>query len=149
MLPTRFVSIYLIIITLSSGIAYSSENEKLLCYVLSVDKNGDTFFSEKYIELNPWTSGLAAASLPENTELVRFFKAKPRWEMPELHHAPARQYLLVLQGVIEFKTSLNDVRRFEKGSVILVEDTFGKGHATKSVGKEDLVLVWVSIPTDD
>ena len=36
-------------------------------------------------------------------------------------------------------------RIFEPGSVLLVEDTEGKGHQTKVIGQKDLFFVWVPI----
>lgn len=145
------ISIQIIIallLSISASFA-SSGSEKILCTVLSVDSSGDSYFTEKFVELNNWTSDLAAVSLPEGSEVVRFFKAKPDWKMLELHHAPKRQYLLVLQGVLEFRTSKNIIKQFKSGSIVLVEDTYGKGHGTRSAGKEDLVLVWVSLAKDD
>ena len=39
-------------------------------------------------------------------------------------------------------------RIFEPGSVLLVEDTEGKGHKTKVIGQKDLVFVWVPISSE-
>jgi oxalate decarboxylase/phosphoglucose isomerase-like protein (cupin superfamily) len=50
-----------------------------------------------------------------------------------------------LQGVLEIHTSTNQIKQFKQGSILLVEDTFGKGHRTRNAGEEDLVLVWVGI----
>ena len=122
------------------------ENEKLLCSVLSVDAEGDTYFREIHIDLNSWTSGLAATSLHQESSGVGFFKAKSGWELLNLHHAPKRQYLLVLQGTIEFTTSKNITRQFSQGSILLVEDTYGKGHGTRAIGNQELILAWVPLP---
>ena len=54
----------------------------------------------------------------------------------ELHNAPARQYLMILDGEIEIETSLSEIRRFKSGDVLLFEDTIGKGHKTKNVKQE-------------
>lgn len=51
----------------------------------------------------------------------------------ELHNAPARQYLFMLDGEIEIETSLGETRRFVAGDVLLLEDTTGRGHRTKNV----------------
>lgn len=51
----------------------------------------------------------------------------------DFHNAPARQFIILLDGEIEITTSLGEVRRFGGGDVLLVEDTHGKGHKTRNV----------------
>ena len=146
-IPSFSISILMIAIGCVHGISLAEENEKyILSYTrLGVHDSGETYFAEEGIDLNLWPSGHAMFSFPEPSESVRYFKAKPDWQMIELHNAPKRQYILVLQGVLEIHTSTNQIKQFKQGSVLLVEDTYGKGHRTKNAGGEDLVLVWVSI----
>lgn len=49
------------------------------------------------------------------------------------HHAPRRQYVVLLDGEIEIETSDGEKRRFRGGEVVLVEDTTGRGHRSRSV----------------
>ena len=49
---------------------------------------------------------------------------------------PRRQFVLGLVGELEVEVSDGEVRRFGPGSVILVEDTSGKGHLSRVVGTE-------------
>ncbi len=51
----------------------------------------------------------------------------------DFHNAPQRQVIALLDGVIEIETSAGESRRFSAGDLLLVEDTRGKGHKTKSV----------------
>jgi quercetin dioxygenase-like cupin family protein len=53
------------------------------------------------------------------------------------HNAPQAWFLIVLQGASEVTTSDGQVRRFGPGSVVLLDDTTGKGHRTRAVGKTD------------
>lgn len=51
------------------------------------------------------------------------------------HHAPRRQYIVLLDGEIEIETGDGDRRRFRGGDLLLVEDTAdhgGRGHRTRS-----------------
>jgi hypothetical protein len=48
------------------------------------------------------------------------------------HTAPRRQFILQLTGGTEREVSDGEVRRFGPGTIILVEDTTGKGHITRS-----------------
>lgn len=68
----------------------------------------------------------------QETKGIIFRKVAPDYDY-ELHNAPARQYLFVLDGEIEIETSLGESRRFVTGDVILLEDTVGHGHRTKNV----------------
>lgn len=49
------------------------------------------------------------------------------------HPAPRRQYIVLLDGAIEIETGSGEVRRFEGGEVLLVEDTTGRGHRTRQL----------------
>jgi mannose-6-phosphate isomerase-like protein (cupin superfamily) len=144
---TFIFSIVTICVWLGNEISFAKENEKaILNYTrLDVNDSGETYFAEESIELNLWPSGLAMVSLTEPSESIRYFKAMPGWQMLELHYAPKRQYLLVLQGVLEIHTSTEQIKQFKQGSILLVEDTYGKGHRTRNAGNEDLVLVWVGV----
>lgn len=44
------------------------------------------------------------------------------------HHAPARQFVVMLSGEAEYEASDGERRRLGAGDVMLVEDTTGKGH---------------------
>ena len=60
------------------------------------------------------------------------------------HHAPRRQFVLTLTGVMELTVSDGEVRCFGPGSVFLVEDTAGAGHQTRAVGPDECVFVTVA-----
>ncbi len=50
------------------------------------------------------------------------------------HPAPRRQYIVNLDGAVQITASDGEARIINAGEVILVEDTTGKGHLSKSVG---------------
>jgi hypothetical protein len=50
------------------------------------------------------------------------------------HPAPRRQYIINLDGGVEITASDGEMRTIGAGEVVLVEDTSGKGHLSKSVG---------------
>ena len=51
----------------------------------------------------------------------------------DYHHAPARQFIVLLDGQIEITSSTGEKRVFGAGEVLLVEDTTGKGHKTRNL----------------
>ncbi len=64
------------------------------------------------------------------------------------HKAPRRLYLIAVQGLSEVTASDGEVRRFAPGSILLMDDTDGKGHQTRAIGPEDHVAVLISIVSD-
>ena len=50
------------------------------------------------------------------------------------HPAPRRQYIINLDGGVQITASDGQARTIGAGEVVLVEDTTGKGHLSKSVG---------------
>ena len=48
------------------------------------------------------------------------------------HPAPQRQFIVLLDGHIEIEAGDGETRRFAGGDVLLVEDTTGRGHRTRT-----------------
>ena len=61
------------------------------------------------------------------------------------HRAPRRQWLIVIQGKAQVTASDGTVRRFGVGSVLLMDDTTGKGHITQAVGKVDHIALIIPV----
>lgn len=61
------------------------------------------------------------------------------------HHAPTRQYIICLDGEIEIEVSDGNKRRFTGGDVLLVEDTGGKGHRTRTVNNQPRKSIFVTL----
>jgi hypothetical protein len=59
--------------------------------------------------------------------------------------ATTRRGFVLLTGWLKFETSDGEKRRCEPGTVILAEDTFGKGHITQGPGEQFGVL-FVPVP---
>jgi uncharacterized protein YjlB len=51
----------------------------------------------------------------------------------DFHPAPQKQFIVLLDGKIEIENGSGQKRRFSAGDVLLVEDTTGRGHKTKSI----------------
>src|SRR3977135_2499445 len=61
------------------------------------------------------------------------------------HHAPARQIVVVLSGVMEVGTSDNQKRQCSAGQAFIADDLSGKGHTTRVVQGPALVM-FVQLP---
>jgi hypothetical protein len=62
------------------------------------------------------------------------------WDGDIPHPAPFRQLMCVLHGTFEIGASDGTTRQLTLGSVLLLEDTSGKGHATRVVTDDALVV---------
>jgi hypothetical protein len=61
------------------------------------------------------------------------------------HHAPARQIVVVLSGVVEVGTSDNQKRQCSAGQAFIADDLTGKGHTTRVLNGPAEVL-FVQLP---
>lgn len=100
---------------------------------------GDSHFEDVTIPLvNQGEIGFLSATYPVAGLQLRQVAADYDFDF---HCAPQKQYIVLLDGAIEIETSLGTTRQFPTGSVLLVEDTWGKGHKTKNLlNKERLSL---------
>lgn len=64
----------------------------------------------------------------------------------DFHRAPARQFIVLLDGEIEIRTSTGEKRTFRGGDVLLVEDTTGKGHQTRQLSPGTRRSLFVTLP---
>jgi hypothetical protein len=65
-----------------------------------------------------------------------------------VHHAPRRQFLVVLGGELEIVTTLGQQRRLQPGDVLLADDVESKGHISRDVGDAPLMLMAVGIGSE-
>jgi hypothetical protein len=108
-----------------------------------VDAKGETHFRDIEIEL------------VEEKEFSKFSKRLPATGIIfretsgdydlDWHPAPRRQYIINLDGGVQITVSDGESRIIKAGEVILVEDTSGKGHLSKSVGGKMRRSIFVPI----
>lgn len=61
------------------------------------------------------------------------------------HPAPRRQYIINLDGGVRITASDGEAREIGAGEVILVEDTHGKGHLSKSLAAKIRHSIFIPI----
>jgi len=61
------------------------------------------------------------------------------------HPAPRKQFVVNLSGTVEITASDGEVRQFGPGSIMLADDTTGKGHKSKAL-TEERVSLFVHVP---
>src|ERR1700675_2692826 len=62
------------------------------------------------------------------------------------HPSPTRPMGGILAGAWAMTTSDGEVRRCAPGRMVLVEETVGKGHPSRVVGKRDVLIAAVPLP---
>jgi hypothetical protein len=95
------------------------------------DDKGESYFEDIFKQLMS-AGEIGFLSESEAVESIIFRKVVPNYDY-DFHRAPARQYIILLDGEIEIETSLGDKRQFRAGDILLVEDTLGKGHRTRNL----------------
>lgn len=110
--------------------------------------DGESHWEDLEAELSPMDFAPPAPPLHlsdlRGATSVRFLTAPVGW-VGEPHPTPRRQIFIVLSGCMEGTTSDGAVRRFRAGQALLMEDTFGRGHASRVVGDEPMTSMVVSL----
>ena len=118
---------------------------------LYADESGESHFEDLEVELEPVDFAPPAAPLhiaqflPASQSL--WVGAPAGWAGETPHPTPQRQIFCTLQGEYEVTASDGGIRRFPTGSVLLIEDTWGKGHSTR-ITSNDGGLVFAVVLSD-
>jgi hypothetical protein len=108
------------------------------------DSAGASHFREEHFEFTPGRdseSSLHVLGTKGGATLLRLkVGAVEDW-----HNAPQAWFLIVLQGKSAVTTSDGEVRQFGPGSIVLLDDTTGKGHQTRVVGNIDHIAAVIPI----
>jgi hypothetical protein len=116
------------------------------------DEAGETHFGSGETEFAPQEafdpSHYLQSSPFTQAERFRFLWCAPNGEM-DFHPAQRECFLVGVTGVWELVVSDGEVRRFEPGSVVKMEDARpngGNGHVTRTIGDEPAILAQVQLP---
>ena len=114
----------------------SESSYKVNIIRLYADQTGESDFAEEALntvaaDFAP-PAPLVYVSTPLEAKRGIFLLLPEGW-YGDLHPAPNRQLMILMREGLEVAASDGEVRRFRPGDMVLVEDTFGKGHATRSI----------------
>jgi quercetin dioxygenase-like cupin family protein len=105
---------------------------------LYADESGESRFED--VELptshlkSPVSSTVFEATDPLPLKNAAFRRVISEVADGEPHCAPRPQFIVHLSGNVEVETSTGEKRLFAPGSVLLAEDTTGRGHVTRNLG---------------
>ncbi|MFT7673786.1 MAG: quercetin dioxygenase-like cupin family protein [Gammaproteobacteria bacterium] len=112
------------------------------------DVDGESHFDDVHVKLTSINFAPPASPLnmadPQETERAILSEFPANW-FGDWHHAPRPQFYFQMSGELEIQVSDGETRRFSAGSLILVEDTSGKGHLTRVVGNSEVAGVFVQL----
>lgn len=106
--------------------------------------DGESHFEDREFTLAGGTTGSELSDLVPATGII--FRRSPADQYVDWHPAPRKQFVITLSGEAELQTSDGEVRRIGPGSIVLVEDTTGKGHITRAVGGRERLSIFVPLP---
>jgi hypothetical protein len=114
---------------------------------LYADEDGESRFEDMHIMLEPVDFAppapplnVAALFAASHCSLVG---ATTDWGGDIPHPSPRRQLFVTLSGSCEVTASDGTVRSFPVGSMLLLEDTTGKGHSTRIL--DDAIFIAVAL----
>ena len=109
--------------------------------------DGNSYFENQQIQLSLSTLiGQLSQEIP--TRMIQFRYTEPSYDL-ELHNAPRKQFIIMIEGGVQITTSKGETRIFEAGSkersVLLVEDVDGFGHYSKALDGKGRYSIFVGL----
>ena len=120
------------------------------CLRVYADERGESHFSEMEIAMSESRlipGHTIQMSTPAAAASIQFLTI-PAGVSNDWHPAPARQFVISLDRTFEIETSDGQRRQVQPSSVIFVEDTWGKGHKTRSLGDRAGTQIFIPLAGD-
>jgi hypothetical protein len=105
--------------------------------------DGESHFEDVEVDLRKGAGGLISETLA--TAGMMFRLTTPDYDV-SWHPAPRRYFIINVEGHVELQVSDGEKRVFGPGSIVLAEDTTGKGHISRAVNGEERFSVFVNVP---
>jgi hypothetical protein len=127
------------------AISYAAQatDERLVCLRIYADAGGETHMQDLDMALLPRVLFKDNPPLRLSETLaasgIHFCRVPSGMGEVGWHNPPRRMLVIWLTGVVEFETSDGDIRRVAAGSVVLAEDTNGRGHISRHPHEGQLV----------
>ncbi len=110
------------------------------------DDNGETHFEDLTIAIDQPSNGSDLSALIPATGVM--FRRSASDQFIDWHPAPRRQFVITLSGQAEVEASDGDIRQIGPGTIMLAEDTTGKGHITRGVGTVERISLFIPLPDE-
>ncbi|MFC2060150.1 hypothetical protein ACFLTZ_03530 [Chloroflexota bacterium] len=110
---------------------------------LYAGQDGESHFDEIDIPLKDMWDYSQQSEIMKATTI--FFREKSADYNRDWHNASHRQFVIILEGIMEIEIGDGTRRQFGPGEVFLAEDTTGRGHITRSVGNQLRKYVFITL----
>jgi quercetin dioxygenase-like cupin family protein len=115
---------------------------------LYADSSGESHFEDVTVELSevdfaPPAPALLLAEFGAATRAA--FLGGPKGWRGEWHRSSGRNLFVVLSGQWEVEASDGEKRLFSSNDMLLLEDTFGKGHNSRVTSSDDSLALLVEL----
>ena len=105
--------------------------------------DGESHFEDIEVPLEPG-GRQSEFSAPFPATGLSFRRSAPD-QYIDWHPAPRRQFIVTLSGAAEVEASDGEVRQIGPGTVMLAEDTTGKGHITRAIGGVERLSLFIPL----
>jgi hypothetical protein len=106
-------------------------------------QDDESHFEDTEVPLGNLGSG-GRFSEPVTTKSVIFRETDSDYNL-DFHPAPRRQYVINLTGSVEIETGLGGKRVLGPGSILLAEDTTGRGHISRAIDGEARQCLFITL----
>ena len=108
------------------------------------DASGESHFEDIDVTFTGQSYSSDVSEMIAATGVI--FRRSPADQYLDWHPAPRRQFVITLSGEAEVEASDGEIRHIGPGTVMLAEDTTGKGHITRGIGHAERLSVFVTLP---
>ncbi len=105
--------------------------------------DGESHFED--VEIDLVGSGLAGRMSERQAATGVIFREVDGDYALEFHTAPRRQYVVNLTGSVQIEVGSGEARVLGPGSILLAEDTTGRGHISRNVGGEPRQCLFITL----
>jgi len=119
------------------------ERSPMKIHHLYVDKNGESHWKDLEVEFTEATRASRLSARLPATGVI--FREVPTDYDLDWHPAPRRQYIVNLDAGVQITASDGEARRIGAGEVVLVEDTWGKGHLSKAIDAKMRHCIFITL----
>lgn len=103
--------------------------------------DGESHFEDVDVPMTAREHSYELSAMAPATGVI--FRRSAADEFIDWHPAPRRQFVITIAGEAEITASDGETRRVGPGSVMLAEDTAGKGHVTRTIGGRERLSIFV------
>ena len=105
--------------------------------------DGESHFEDLAVEF-PQDGALGRISKMVPARGVLFREVDGDYDL-DFHNAPRRQYVVNLTGSVDIEIGDGTCRRLGPGSILLAEDTTGRGHKSRNVAGEARTCLFIPL----